>query len=125
MWKVTRKGLAGHKLRFLLTALAVGLWAYIALLPFAHLGLAANLYLRQSLSPKLQRLLETYTNTFGIIVWRVFSVDVVGFFIKIHRAQRHDTSSRELVGKWGWRHGLRYSSVAEAITGMIRSTASG
>ena len=37
---------------------------------------------------RLQRLLEVYTNAFGIIVWRVFSVDVVGFFVKIHRAQR-------------------------------------
>jgi hypothetical protein len=105
-----------HTVGWLGTVLTLALWTYIAFLPFAHLGLAANLYLRHSLSPKLQRLLETYTNAFGIIVWRVFSVDVVGFFIKIHRAQRDDMSSRELVGKWGWRHGLRYSSVAEAIT---------
>jgi hypothetical protein len=61
-------------------------------------------------------LLEIYTNTFGILVWRVFSVDVVGFFVKIHRAQRADIAKRELTARWGWRHGLRYSSVAEAIT---------
>jgi hypothetical protein len=105
-----------HTVGWFATALMVALWTYIALLPFAHLGLAANLYRRRSLRPPLQRLLETYTNAFGIIVWRVFSVDVVGFFIKIHRAQRAAPASRELVGKWGWRHGLRYSSVAEAIT---------
>jgi hypothetical protein len=104
-----------HTPGWLGAALAAALWTYIALLPFAHLGLALNLYLRRSLSPRMQRLLETYTNTFGIIVWRVFSVDVVGFFVKIHRGQRDDRASRELVGKWGWRHGLRYSSVAEAI----------
>lgn len=95
--------------------MTVALWAYIGLLPFAHLGLSANLYLRRALSPRLQRLLEAYTNTFGIIVWRVFSVDVVSFFVKIYRAQRVDHENRSRAGKWGWRHGLRYSSVAEAI----------
>jgi hypothetical protein len=98
------------------TVLTVVLWGYIALLPLAHIGLSANLYLRRALRPRAQRLLEAYTNTFGIIVWRVFSVDVVGFFVKIYRSPRDDSSQRELAAHWGWRHGLRYSSVAEAIT---------
>jgi hypothetical protein len=106
---------ANGEVHLLATGLTVGLWAYIALLPFAHLGLSANLYLRHALSPALQRALELYTNTFGIIVWRVFSVDVVGFFIRIHRASASEPSQRELVSRWGWRNGLRYSSVAEAI----------
>ncbi len=100
---------------WLVTALTVFLWAYIALLPFAHLGLSANLYRRRALRPPFQRALERYTNAFGIIVWRVFSVDVVGFFIKIHRAPRADLSQQTLVSRWGWSNGLRYAQVAEAI----------
>ena len=105
-----------HSVGWLAAALTVALWTYLALLPLAHLGLSANLYLRRSLRPGLQRLLELYTNTFGIVVWRVFSVDVVGFFVRVHRAPRGDTAARTLVSRWGWRHGLRYSSVGEAIT---------
>jgi hypothetical protein len=98
------------------TLLTVALWCYLALLPLAHLGLSTNLYLRRALRSPVQRALEVYTNTFGMIVWRVFSVDVVGFFIRIQRAPRAHLHERTLVSQWGWRHGMRYSSVAEAIT---------
>jgi hypothetical protein len=102
--------------QWLVTLLTIGLWAYIVLLPFVHLGLSANLYRRRSLPPPFQRGLELYANAFGIIVWRVFSVDVVGFFVQIHHATRGDRSPRKLLSNWGWRNGLRYAQVAEAIT---------
>jgi hypothetical protein len=101
---------------WVVTALTIGLWGYILLLPFVHLGLSRNLYRRRSWRAPLQRALELYANAFGIIVWRVFSVDVVGFYIRIHRAGRDDVSRRTLVSRWGGRHGLRYAQVAEAIT---------
>jgi hypothetical protein len=104
-----------HPVGWLGGTLIVVLWAYIVLLPFAHVGLSANLYFRRALRPRLQRVLEAYTNTFGIIVWRVFSVDVVGFFVEVNRASRDAPEARTLISRWGWRHGLRYSSVAEAI----------
>jgi hypothetical protein len=104
-----------HSVGWVATALTVVLWTYVALLPFAHLGLSANLYLRRALPLPLQSALEWYTNAFGIIVWRVFSVDVVGFFIRIYRAPRADPTRRALVSRWGWRNGLRYAQVAEAI----------
>jgi hypothetical protein len=104
-----------HSIGWLTTTLTVLLWAYLAVLPIAHLGLATNLYLRRAVPGRLQRALERYTNLFGIIVWRVFSVDVVGFFIRIYRSQRTDVSSRTLVSRWGWRNGLRYAQVGEAI----------
>ncbi len=63
----------------------------------------------------MQRGLELYANAFGLIVWRVFSVDVVRFYVRIHRAPREDHARRTLVSRWGWRHGLRYAQVAEAI----------
>ena len=37
---------------------------------------------------ELQRLLERYTNAFGMILWRVFSVDLVNFFIRVYRESR-------------------------------------
>ncbi len=65
--------------------LVVLLWGYLALLPLAHAGLFYNFYARRALPGVLQRALERYTNTFGIIIWRVFSVDLVNFFIRMYR----------------------------------------
>jgi len=96
-------------------ALTVGLWGYLALLPFAHVGLFYNFYARGRLPGPLQRVLEVYTNFFGIIIWRVFSVDVVNFFIRIHREPRRG-GARTLVSRYGWGGGLRYGHVCESVT---------
>jgi hypothetical protein len=88
------------------------LWTYLALLPFAHAGLYYNFYARRRLAGPLQRLLERYTNLFGMIIWRVFSVDVVNFFIRIWREPR-DGGPRELAGRPGsW---PRFNHVGEMI----------
>ena len=68
--------------------LRVALWTYLILLPFAHGGLYYNFYARRSFPPVIQRALERYTNLFGIIIWRVFSVDLVNFFIRVWREPR-------------------------------------
>ena len=97
-------------------ALAVVLWGYLILLPFAHAGLFLNFYANRSLPGFLQRALETYTNFFGIIIWRVFSADHTNFFVRIY--QRHADNGhgeRVLVSQLGLRGGLRYNHVAEAI----------
>jgi hypothetical protein len=67
------------------TLLETALWTYLALLPLAHGGLFYNFYARRSLPQPVQRFLERYTNLFGMIIWRVFSVNVVNFFIRIWR----------------------------------------
>jgi len=96
--------------------LAVGLILYVCLLPLAHAGLYFNFYARRSLPKPLQLALDRYTNFFGIIIWRVFSVDVVNFFIRIYRVSK-ESGQRILVSKWGHpRESLRYSHVAESIT---------
>lgn len=95
----------------LATAIVVLLAAYLVVVVLAHLGLAANLYGKRHLG-RLQRPLELFTNTFGVIIWRVFSVDVVGFFVRL-RTERD--GARAEVARWGWRHGLRYAHVGEAI----------
>jgi hypothetical protein len=92
------------------------LLAYLIILPLAHAGLFYNFYARRRLPHTLQRALEAYTNFFGIIIWRVFSVDVVNFFIRIYRRPRVYKAGRTLISQSGLRGGLRYNHVAESIT---------
>ena len=94
------------------SALAAGLWSYLILLPLARGGMEYNLRARRPLPPPLQRLLEAYTNVFGLIIWRVFTADLTNFCIRIH--ERAGDGSRRLISAWG--NGLRYRQVAEAIT---------
>ena len=65
------------------TIVGLALLAYLLLLPLAHAGLAYNFYARRRLPGALQSALERYTNAFGIIIWRVFSVDVINFFVRV------------------------------------------
>jgi hypothetical protein len=93
-----------------------GLWAYLALLPFAYAGLYYNFYGRKALPGRWQRTLERYTNAFGMILWRVFTVDVINFFVRIHRETA--AGARRLVSRYGaldrasW---FRYDHVGESI----------
>ena len=94
------------------TLIGVGLWTYLLVLPFARAGLAYNLYAKKALPNGIQRALDAYTNAFGLIVWRVFSVDLINFFVEIYE-QRTDGVRRH-VSNWG--QSLRYRQVAESIT---------
>jgi len=94
--------------------LTVVLFGYVALLPIVHAGLYYNFYARRPLPGGLQRLLEKYANLFGIIIWRVFTADLVNFVIRIHRQDRA-TSDRVLLSRYGLSGGLRFSHVAESI----------
>lgn len=91
------------------------LWAYLVLLPLAHAGLFYNFYAKRGLPPLLQRAHELYTNFFGIIIWRVFSVDVVNFLVLVHREPRGG-GERRTYSRYGLRGGLRYDHVGESIT---------
>ena len=93
------------------------LWLYLVLLPLAHAGLFYNFYKRRSLPVVIQRALETYTNIFGIIIWRVFSADHTNFFLRVYERPRASSDSeRAIVSRIGLRDGsLRYNHVAESI----------
>jgi hypothetical protein len=93
------------------------LWLYLVLLPLAHAGLFYNFYKRKSLPPVIQRALETYTNIFGIIIWRVFSADHTNFFLRVYERPRvSNNNERAIVSRLGIRNGsLRYNHVAESI----------
>jgi hypothetical protein len=100
-------GLAGVN-----AVLGAALWGYLILLPFAHAGLYYNFYARRPLPAVLQRILERYTNLFGLIIWRVFSVDLVNFFIRVWREPRGG-GTRTAVGRLGsW---PRFNHVGEMI----------
>jgi hypothetical protein len=92
--------------------LEAALWSYLVLLPLAHAGLYYNFYGRRSLPAPLQRLFEQYTNLFGLIIWRVFSVDLVNFFIRLWREPREGGArvSAGPLGSWP-----RFNHVGEMI----------
>jgi hypothetical protein len=92
--------------------LHASLWGYLILLPLAHAGLYYNFYGRRSLPGAMQRMLERYTNLFGLIIWRVFSVDLVNFFIRVWR-EPPDGGQRLPVSRLGaW---PRFNHVGEMI----------
>jgi hypothetical protein len=96
-------------------ALAALLYAYAVLLPFAKAGQYWNFLARRPLPGVLQAVLERYTNFFGIIIWRVFSVDVTNFFAEI---TVRDAAGNEIApARWkrfAWAR-LRYLHVGEFI----------
>jgi hypothetical protein len=94
------------------TLLAAALWGYLLLLPLAHGGLFYNFYARRTLPGPLQPLLERYTNLFGIIIWRVFSVDLVNFFIQVHLEPRGGGARTAVARLGSW---PRFNHVGEMI----------
>jgi hypothetical protein len=107
---------AGPTLNVLNQALALGFWAYLFLLPFAYIGIYYNFFARKRFPRPWQRLLEVYTNFFGIIMWRVFTIDLINFFPNIYHQARAG-GARTLISRYGWRAGsIRFSHVGESIT---------
>jgi hypothetical protein len=96
--------------------LAAGLIGYLVLMPFAYAGLYLNFYGRRKLPPVLQRSLERYTNFFGMILWRVFSINLIDFFVRIHVQPRGNVVQRTLVSRYGWGGPFRFNHVGESIT---------
>jgi hypothetical protein len=102
---------------FLDKLIEIFLWVYLILLPFAHAGVSYNFYWRKSLPAAIQRVLEAYTNIFGIIIWRVFSADHTNFFLRVYERPRNASKGeRAIVSRTGISNGsLRYNHVAESI----------
>jgi hypothetical protein len=94
----------------LATGLTIALWGYLILLPIADAGLYYNFYARRALPAPLQTAVERYTNFFGIILWRVFSVDLVNFFIRIARVRGEKKIPLPPLGSWP-----RFNHVGEMI----------
>jgi hypothetical protein len=107
---------AGPLLTVINHALAFGLWTYLFLLPLAYFGIYYNFFARKRFPRVWQRLLDVYTNFFGIIMWRVFTIDLINFFPNIYHQPRGG-GERTLISRYGWRAGsIRFSHVGESIT---------
>jgi hypothetical protein len=100
---LVQEGLAG----FLVT--------YIVLLPIARAGLFYNQLAHKPLPRWLQRALDLYTNAFGLIIWRVFTADVVDFFVRVREEPQGGAPGRELTDYGGFTGAHRFRQVAECI----------
>lgn len=96
------------------SAVAALCWGYLALLSIVRAGIFYNQLQHRSLPAPLQRALDLYANTFGLILWRVFTADVVNFFIRIWDAPR-DGTPRQLVSVYHRTGPFRFSQVAECV----------
>jgi hypothetical protein len=90
-------------------ALTAALYAYAVLLPLAKAGQYYNFLAGRALPRPLQAALDRYTNFFGIIIWRVFSVDHTNFWARISFQQRATGDRTEVTRP------LRYMHVGEFI----------
>jgi hypothetical protein len=96
------------------SALAISCWIYIALLPLVRAGMFYNQLRHRSLPAPLQRALDGYANVFGLILWRVFTADVVNFFVRVWEASGSD-APRRLVSVYRRTGPSRFAQVAESI----------
>jgi hypothetical protein len=95
------------------SVLAAALWIYIVLLPFVRGGMFYNQLRHKSLPAPLQRCLDAYANAFGLILWRVFTADVVNFFVRIWAQPA--SGARRLISEFHRTGPSRFSQVAECI----------
>jgi hypothetical protein len=95
-------------------ALAGFFWAYLLLLPVVRAGMFYNQLAHKGLPAPLQSALDRYTNLAGLIIWRVFTADIVNFFIRVWAQPA--TGPRRLVSDYeGFTWTNRYRQVAECI----------
>jgi len=98
-------------------ALTAALYAYAVLLPLAKVGQYYNFLARRALPRPIQAALDRYTNFFGIIIWRVFSVDHTNFWARMWFQDRASGARTEAArfGALEPRRRFRYAHVGEFI----------
>jgi hypothetical protein len=90
---------------------------YLLLLPVMKLGTYYNFYGKKRLPRKWQMFQDKWTNLWGIIIWRVFTIDNTNFYVKAYVEDR-TTGSRELYSRpeeYSLSKGLRYCHVCEFV----------
>jgi len=95
-----------------ITIFSAACWIYLALLPIVRAGMFYNQLVHRRLPAPLQRALDLYANTFGLILWRVFTTDVVNFFVRIWEPVEGVRRQVTDFGRGGF---SRFSQVAECI----------
>jgi hypothetical protein len=95
--------------------------AYIILLPLAKIGMYLNFYFKKTLPPAIQKALEIYTNAVGIILWRVFTIELIDYYLLAY-FQDPATGKRipiTRLGRWKWNQSNRFLWVGESIMSVI------
>jgi len=97
-------------------ALVAVMAAYLVALPFAYAGMSLNFYFKRTLPGPLQTALDRWTAFFGLILWRVFTTDVINFFADV-RIRKADGSEQPYMHLRAWdsRTERRYMHVGEFI----------
>jgi len=81
------------------------------------LGTYYNFYGKKRLPDRWQAFQDRWTNLWGIIIWRVFTIDNTNFYIKLFLQDR-DSGERELYsqpGRFEFSKGIRYCHVCEFV----------
>ena len=73
---------------------------YLVLLPFAKLGLYYNFYAKKRWPDAIQKFQDRWTTMWGLIIWRVFTIDNTNFFVNIY-TEDPQTGRRTLYSKPG------------------------
>lgn len=98
--------------KFVLFVLTIHLF----LLPVAYLGIWYNHATGRKILSPFQKILQVYTNLFGIIIWRVFAKDLTNLLVTIFA--RSKNGEEKILSEYGSRFewtGYRYSQVTESI----------
>lgn len=97
--------------------LSAFLVVYMVLLPFMKLGTYYNFYAKKRLPDKWQKFQDKWTNLWGIIIWRVFTIDNTNFYVNAFVEDRV-TGQRELYSipeEMSFSKGFRYLHVCEYV----------
>lgn len=90
---------------------------YLVLLPFMKLGSYYNFYAKKRLPDSWQNFQDKWSNLWGIIIWRVFTIDNTNFYVKAFLENRV-TGQRDLYSlpeEYSIRKGFRYIHVCEFV----------
>lgn len=98
-------------------AAACALLVYAAALLPAYIGMYVNFYGRRRLPLELQALLDWFTRTFGLMIWRVFTIDVTNFYCTIGKRDKVSGALRPYMRLRAFDRstGFRYMHVGEFI----------
>lgn len=108
---------AGPVFTILNSGLGAFLLIYLALLPVVKLGTYYNFYAKKRLPERWQQFQDRWTNLWGIIIWRVFTIDNTNFYVNAYLEDRR-TGRRTLYSvpeEWSFAKGLRYLHVCEYV----------
>lgn len=106
-----------HPLAAIAFTLSALLGLYLAALPFAYAGMCINFYGKRRLAAGLQKGLDFWCGLFGLMLWRVFTSDVINFYCTIHAVNQSGTKMRDLqpLRAFNRETGVRFMHVAEFI----------